>query len=299
MMRCEEIQANLSSYYDGEVSPQVASRMEAHLQHCETCQGELKSIEEMSSMLVASSAGYSHCSCWSQIVSRLDQEPVTSIQETQGDTQGVWFRRNAGTRFVAAVALAAGVLLAVSLQQDWFAKTTPASISQMASMDISELSDLFAAEPDLAMATISRRFAGQKVEPSSAEQLLGYRPAATKFLPEDIHLVSTQVLKLPFCDCASGKCTCGSNGCNCSACMCQRDDGSQLLVIEHCESQKVSFGNQGVGFANAKPVELRLLGSGHGRAASWISADRRLTAIGLRDDSEAMLLAQALGRNDS
>ena len=43
-MDCEKVQENLSAYLDGELSPQEADAVRAHLESCEDCAAEAESL---------------------------------------------------------------------------------------------------------------------------------------------------------------------------------------------------------------------------------------------------------------
>ncbi len=145
-------------------------------------------------------------------------------------------------------------------------------------------------QPRQALVALSQQFRGKETPPADARTLLGYEPSMARELPDGLQLVALQVLKLPHCKCPAGKCTCGPGGCNCSVSLCQRVDGSDLLVIEHCESQPISFGDIPSELVHRAEQEFRFLKAGEQYAATWTANQRRLTAIGLNDLEEAALL---------
>ena len=74
-------------------------------------------------------------------------------------------------------------------------------------------------------------------------------------LPGNARMVSTKLIQFPYYKCLNGACTYGPGGCNCVACFCERPDGSTYLVLEHCKSQSVTFGDL--------PVQLVKRGNRH------------------------------------
>jgi hypothetical protein len=63
-----------------------------------------------------------------------------------------------------------------------------------------------------------------------------------------------------------------------------------LLVVEHCESQPVSFGDFPSELVSRAEQEFHFLKAGEHYAATWTANQRRLTAIGVNDLEEAALL---------
>lgn len=115
-------------------------------------------------------------------------------------------------------------------------------------------------------------------------------------LPGQAKVTTTRLLSFPFCKCPPGQCTCGPAGCNCVACVCERPDGSTYLVLEHCQSQAVSFGDL--------PVRVRLINrgmqqvqevtTGGTQTISFDQANGTVTIVGLRGDAEIDTLIASL-----
>jgi len=53
MLECREIVANLGRYLDGELPPQDARVVEAHIHECSGCLGELRALQSLSASLDA------------------------------------------------------------------------------------------------------------------------------------------------------------------------------------------------------------------------------------------------------
>ena len=86
---------------------------------------------------------------------------------------------------------------------------------------------------------------------------------------------------------------CGPGGCNCVACLCERPDGSTYLVLEHCKSQSVTFGDLPVQLVKRGNRHLQQVEAQGTTAISWEQDGERLTAIGVRGPQEIdMLLAR-------
>jgi hypothetical protein len=194
------------------------------------------------------------------------------------------------------LALAASLLLAVGwrARMGETAKGSPSVASVAPVVDYQNVLELFEQQPQLAMEALSNRYEGREVSADQAEAMLGYRPSITAGLSSQARLVSTRVLKLPQCKCAGGKCTCGPGECNCAACLCERPDGSKFLVFEQCKTQDISFGDLPFVIARRDNRDVQFIKAHDRLAASWIRDNRRLTAIGLKDETEAESLMAAL-----
>ena len=70
------------------------------------------------------------------------------------------------------------------------------------------------------------------------------------------------------------------------ACFCQRPDGSTYLVLEHCKSQSVTFGDLPVQLVKRGDRHLQQVEVDGTTAISWENMGERMTAIGLRDNVE-------------
>lgn len=319
-MNCEQIVARLSCYYDGELNDQECQCIEQHLNGCPACRAELAAFEELS--------GAFACCCptgtadllddirpvshepqttasiappaWSDMEHRLDRlgtnvpntnQPHHLPAEAVPQPLPAWFDRR--TVLAGVLALAAGLLLLLYWPQPLDDDDHSGHASGIA-MDFGTIIDRYGAQPALAFEELSKSYAGQEVDPDQARDLLGYSPAVATNLPGDVRLVSTRVLRLPECVCEDGKCTCGPRGCNCTVALCRRSDGSELLLVEHKDSQNIEFGTLASRATPSSAGSVQLLSKSNAAqplAASWTSGQHRITAIGLRGDAEASALA--------
>lgn len=304
-MNCEQFKANLSAYLDNELLPRDASDLHDHSTACTACQAELETFQQISALVAASPPAQPSSGHWNRIARRLDGDtmPVQSIP--------------VGTRrplLAVTLALAASLLLlAVVRNPVRIAQTTAdrsgagqssanqsiasevsGNGSATVAVDFADVMNLYAQKPSLALASLSKQFDGRDVKSDKVKELLGYEPSVVRALPTGTRLVSTQALRMPNCNCAGGVCTCGPGGCNCAASLCQRQDGTEFLVIEHCKTQSVSFGSMPTEVATHNSEEIRLVDGGNILAASWFSGGRRLTAIGIKDRAEAVSLVDAV-----
>ncbi|MDX1930804.1 MAG: zf-HC2 domain-containing protein [Pirellulaceae bacterium] len=294
----------LSAYYDGELKEPLASDLTTHVAHCSACAGELRNFKSLSEVFTQHQDSLHTATLpvptWDRLASRLDvaaqPAPVSPIKSS---------RRNLG--FVVTAVLAASVLLWVSLddRRNSESSTHGHDHSQAAEasvvIDFEKLLDdqsaLATLSLDRSLDILSNKFEGREADVDESEAQLGYRPSISQALPSGVKLVSNRVLKLPNCNCAAGACSCGPAGCNCAASLCKRADGSEFLIVEHCATQNVSFGDLQSEVIRDGQREVQLIDAGTRLIASWIASNRRLTAIGLNDRQEAHALVESLVQN--
>lgn len=285
-MNCEQVSANLSRYYDGEMSEAEAARCAEHICGCEACRCELESFQSITSAIAGGQAFALPAASWDRLSDRIQPKPGTSRTKILPPSMMRRFRLPLVT---LGLTLAASLLL-------MFAPTAPTTSTSEISVDLSPVIDRYF-EPAQALAHLNKQYAGEPVAGADVKSILGYEPVTPTGLPDDIEIVSTSVLRLPVCICTAGKCTCGPAGCNCSATLCKRRDGSELLVIEHCNSEKVELSKRAARLVKSHDRPLQLYGSADHLTASWVAKDRRLTAIGLRTEREALDMFEANSRN--
>ncbi|MGN6547678.1 MAG: anti-sigma factor family protein [Aureliella sp.] len=311
-MNCAETQELLSSYYDGELSGELAAQVEQHVAHCSDCQAELASFQQLSAAICAAPACPPAAGNWQRIAARLEEPGPTPNAVTQASaaSDAVVVRPGqmspaqispslfGGARTAAALlALAAAVLLMVGLRTGVDRSGNEPAAVVASAVDYEDVLQTFQREPQLAIEQLSKRYDGREVSAEQATALLGFRPSIAAGLPSQARLVSTRVLKLPQCKCEGGKCTCAPGQCNCAACLCERPDGTKFLVFEQCKTQDVTFGNLPSVIARRDSHDVQFIKSPHQLAASWVQDDRRLTAIGLKNEAEAESLIAALGES--
>lgn len=317
-MNCAETKELLSPYYDGELSDELAGDVKRHVGHCPACEAELASFQQLSAVVGSVQTPLPAEGNWQRIAARLEQsspqlasagDAPSMIAPTSGAVASpskvglseFGPSKFGGGRAVAAalLALAASLLLVVGLRARMGGTERHASPAVALAVDYQDILRTFEREPRLAMEKLSKRYEGREVSAEQAEALLGYRPSIAAGLPSQTRLVSTRVLKLPQCKCAGGKCTCGPGECNCAACLCERPDGSKFLVFEQCKTQDVTFGNLPFVIAKRNLGNVQFVKSNEQLAVSWVKDNRRLTAIGLKDEAEAESLIAALGGQHS
>ena len=284
-MECHHVMDRLSDYFDGELPPSNADEFARHFAVCEKCALALKEFSKLSALVHLSVPAESGPGAWDRLNTKLNAPSSSVLKPELPSREGGWM-------IAGILALAATLLVVLGFKNGFDGNSDPAhshSDSVATSIDYSELVSSVSDHARSAMDSFSTKYEGEEVTLETAKERLGYMPSVSKALPAGVELVSTRVLKLPECQCAHGECTCGPNGCNCAASLCKRTDGTEFVVLEHCKSQGVSFGSllaQNTKFGNQDVQWIESPNKGF--SASWLSHDRRITAVGLKNSYEAI-----------
>ena len=108
MKSCEEIQRSLSEYMDGELSPELESQVQQHLEQCSGCRemaNDLIALKEAATDLAHPPAGVEAPDAakgWAELSAKLGEDPIP------GPQQRTW-------PYLAAAALAAALLVALGV----------------------------------------------------------------------------------------------------------------------------------------------------------------------------------------
>ena len=287
-MDCRQVRDRLSDYFDGELDQANSQDISQHLTSCDQCSDELKAFSKLGNMVRAIAVSGSPQDAWERIAVRLDASPVKPTVNTR--------QNNKSILIASVLALAATVLVIIGIRtQSGKTHTHGHTHSASTTIDFSELISSSPSQRMDAVDTFVTKYEGEEVTIEAAKELLGYQPSISRSITRGVQLVSTRVLKLPECNCEDGKCTCGPTGCNCAASVCKRADGSTFFVLEHCKSQDISFGDAIVKLAKVGDLEVQLFESpDKGIVASWLSHDRRLTVLGLKNQEEASWLVVSM-----
>ena len=298
-MNCQCVTKLLSAYFDNELDLESTNAIGEHVRGCDRCACELRGFQQLRE-LVAGSETVAQTPNWEALQSRLNVERLGACPALDDSRVGPAAAKaglfKKGVVWAAVLALAASLLLAFVLRDQaepdlHLVAQEPAVQSSIAAFNLQPLMELFRQDPNLALQAMSKQFASKEVSIAQAEASFG-RPtfvrssSAKHALPGDAQLVSTRIFQFPFCKCTQGECTCGPDGCNCVACVCERPDGTSYLVIEHCKSQSVTFGDLPVRLVRHGDHQLEQAEVDGRWAVSWEAGGERLSAIGLRNQAE-------------
>jgi len=262
-MNCEIANSKLSTFLDGELDSSEQIEVQKHISDCELCRTELGCFERLGECLRNAESPVDIDSMWSSIESRLHVErPLSSPR---------FFSRQAGFAIAASMLFIIGGI--TWIRQAGMLKSGNAG-QHHASMavDFQPVIEFASSDPVKAIQGLVEKYRGKKLSPSETEKYLGYQPATLKSVPSGFELVSTHVLDMPCC--------------KCSATICQRVDGSSLIVFEHKDDQPLWFGENSGQVEQCAGVQCRIVDSVGDLAVSWKQGQRQFTLIGASDRSE-------------
>ena len=305
---CLFVRDQLSAYVDGELDESFSVKVSHHLRCCEACSCELAQFQQLSEFVRkapwASAHPLSVCDTaiavcipnWDVIADRLDAR-IAALNGAAEANDGVdqvlvSIRSKHWKLFTASmVALAASVLFFALLRPIMKEHQGATIQSGVATLNLQPVLEIFGRDSGLALDLLSNQFESKEVDLEQAEMGFG-RPTFVSLasrerqLPGEATVASTTVLSFPFCKCPEGQCLCGPDGCGCVACVCERPDGSTYLVLEHCKSQSVSFGDLPVQLVNRDGRQFQQVMVDETQAISFDRPTGRITVVGLRGDAE-------------
>ncbi len=262
-MKCQVAASKLSALLDEELDLSELSQVRQHVAGCEFCREEIRRLEQLGEALRSSEALVDINSMWSSIERRLEvARPQSSF----------WFRSSQTGWAIAASALFILVGIAWLLQSNVrLGKDIEHNHTSLA-VDFQPAIELVSTDPVKALQKLVEKYQGKQLSGDETAKYLGYQPATSKSVPNGFKLVSTHVLDMPCC--------------KCSASICQRVDGSSLIVFEHKYEQPLWFGKSSSTVEQCAGVECRIVESAGQLAVSWRRGQRQFTMTGATDRSE-------------
>ena len=257
-MNCSEVQAQLSAYFDGELSGEDDRVVAEHLQDCDARANELAAMQKLSA-LASKLESPQAPEMWDALERRLDEPPTLAAQRESLLSRHVNLKR---------LALAASLLIVIAI--GYFAMH-----GRHAAMDFDAYLTEFQRDPVRADQVLVNHYQGRRVELAEAARELKYQPAVAD-LPPGYSLQTSHLLRMPCCTCVQA--------------VCKRDDGGFVAIIEHEQQQPVQFGDRPLNDTTCNGKDVCLCRIDDRLAATWQNDQRHLTIIGARDEQEVGLL---------
>lgn len=206
---------------------------------------------------------------WDAIEHQLDRRAVLPLRPM--GYQSTWA--------IAALATAASFLLLWlaassfrnSSHNDHDVASNGHAHSSMA-VDFQDVFQLAQTDPRSAIGRLVTKYQGAELDRKDTVGYLGYEPALFQTVPVGFTRTSTHVLSMPCC--------------KCSATICQRQDGTSLVVFEHKVEQPVWFGNAPATDTQCAGKPCKIIESAGNLAVTWKNKGRQLTMIGAKDKTE-------------
>lgn len=262
-MNCTEVQRLLSAYHDGELVGDRQLHVREHLSQCEQCAEDQRCFQELSTLAHAVQTPTPPAAIWDRLETELDKNTVSRL----AGGPWMWVLRDS-----RVLTLAATILVAAGL--GWFAYGTWLRHGDHRGMvaEFGHYLEAFRRDPDEAQQMLVAKYNGKSVDSAQAFQLVGYHPVTASRLHKEFKVKSTHVLNMPCCTCVQT--------------VCQRSDGSTVVIFEHDEDTPGWFGDRQKTMADCSGKRCRLFDVNDRIAASWKSGSRYITVIGVRDAAE-------------
>ncbi len=264
-MRCTRVRELLSDYYDGELAGDDRAVVAEHVSHCETCAAEVEAFRRLSA-LVRHAAPEDRPSGWSELAHRLDNDSAISLPKRFDRQQVVG---------LASLAVGAAILIAVVglFGHRGGMEGHDPQMAQMAA-DFAHYLEIFERSPAEAQEFLSRTFVRKPVGHDED------RPWVTAALGESYTFQSVHVWDMPCCPCFQM--------------VCQRSDGTVLVIFKHEQPQPMWFGGRTATEADCAGKRCTMVAVGQQLAATWEGSGWHITAVGVRDLEEITTLVKAL-----
>jgi len=273
-MNCEEVEARLSEFYDGELAADLASGISEHINGCDSCSAELQSFGQIGGLFreqrdLAPAPGN-----WTTFAARLDQQ-TAQIQPRRFLRS--WHRSLPLTTAALIVVVAIGY---------WAARKLPhEEIHRVAAAHMHKTLTRFPEKPQAVVDELSAQYQGTLVSLAAAGELLGYEPVVAKLPSAGYRVASTHVLQMPCC--------------KCPASLCVREDGSEFLIFEHKEEQPMWFGDSPAISAKCGGQICQCVQMPNQLAVTWKVGTRYVTAIGINGLEEITSLVSVMNTSNS
>ncbi len=267
-MNCDQVSEKLSAFIDDELSPQEQVQIQQHVSMCVSCRSQTEQFVAIGDLMRRSEATEVALPSWEVVEQGLVRAAILPV-ETKVD-QSKWIYAALAT--AASLALLWFALSSLRKERHGEHELAEHAHTNM-TVDFQDVLQLAQTNPKTAIGKLIAKYDGKELDRSATIDYLGYEPALFKALPVGFTRTSTHVLNMPCC--------------KCSATICQRSDGSSLVVFEHKEEQPVWFGEAPSIETQCAGRTCRIIESAGNLAVAWKNNGRQLTLIGARDNTEA------------
>ena len=273
-MKCSEIQDLLSAYYDNELSIELQANVDEHVGNCAECTAELAQFKNLSSMAMGLEQPETPDSVWSAVKQSLDhviregEAPAEPAQRELRHSNSRIQRRLPGI----AAAIAATVLVGFVGWTLWHGDHDHKEMAEAMEQVASEI------DSDGVTTLLLNKFGGSEVSYQDAITQVGFRPVASKGLPEGYSIENIQVLDMPCCKCTQTAC--------------RRPDNSRFFIYEHDNEDTGWFEHRKKRSCECGGNTCEVVELDDQLAATWKKGDRHVTLLGVRDDAEVELLVK-------
>jgi len=266
-MNCDNIRDQLSAFFDGELAGDSREQVFQHLQDCESCREVLESYRSLRQAVAEFGTSSPPESVWAAIRSELEEEaPSSPVDQTAVAPRTGLHPRSQRPVWAPWLAAAAAVLVLIASVSIWL-KWGPNHDHALYSDVVWLVEHL---ESEDSESYLRDKYGGRLIDSNQTPAQVGYRPVVDRGIPEGYVVNQIQLLDMPCCRCLQT--------------VCQRSDGSRLMILEH-ENRKVRFmphprKTTRCGLeCNMDHVDDQLI-------VTLQTRERGITIVGLRDENE-------------
>jgi hypothetical protein len=272
-VNCKEVADKLSPFLDGELDSGLNARVSLHIESCDACKRDLESFRRIGERMREVEAPVDTELTWGRIEAAIPSKLRLSERRSMK-----WL--------VPALALAASVGFVLA-RVTWYPTSGTNTQHEHAThehgslaVDFRNVIEFAQLEPQKAISNLVEKYEGKQLDAESATKYIGYRPALLTRVPDGFQRVSTHVLKMPCC--------------KCTATVCQRPNGTSVIVFEHKDEQPVWFGELPSIDTQCSGTQCRIIESAGQLAVSWRQKDRQFTMVGAADVAEVSQWVETL-----
>ncbi|MCY2977099.1 MAG: zf-HC2 domain-containing protein [Planctomycetota bacterium] len=272
-MNCKEVADRLSPFMDGELDSGLNERVSLHIESCDACKRDLESFRRIGVLMREVEAPVDTEGSWGRIEAAIPSKRRLSERRSMK-----WL--------VPALALAASVGFVLA-RVTWYPTNGTNTQHEHAThehgslaVDFRNVIEFAQLEPQKAISNLVEKYEGKQLDTESATNYIGYRPALFSSMPNGFQRVSTHVLNMPCC--------------KCTATVCQRTNGTSVIVFEHKDEQPVWFGDLPSIDTQCSGKQCRIIESAGQLAVSWRQNDRQFTMVGAADVAEVSQWVETL-----
>lgn len=267
-MDCRQAEQLLSHYHDDELLSDLRTKVEAHLECCPSCAGQLAEMRLISQAAKRLTKPRPPDDLWDRISAQLSKAAPPVTMEDESDHLRLSHTHSPYRRFVGGFAIAATMLLGLGII--WNMRPAQGPIHHHDALD--SYVQLFTTNPVMAQQQLASAYSGKTISADQAVRLVGYRPRNVDEPPAGITCDRLVVLDMPCCKCVQA--------------VWQRDDQSYLAVFEHNSEMNDWFDSHPSVHIDCQTTRCRLTDLGGQLAATWRVGKRVITVVGVRDVEE-------------
>lgn len=259
-MDCSSARQHLSSFHDGELSPDIQAAIVEHLENCSECAQRLAEFRGVSRMAAEMPTPAVPTNIWPQLEKKL----AIKVPGQRATLVHLIRRR----RTWIGLATAALVVVAVSTAAIVWLQQADDGHGHVA-VNFGRYLDELERNPDAAQQVLLSNYEGRAVSYDEAATAVRYQPATPERLPSGLLRKEVYLLRMPCCTCVQA--------------VYQRANGEKLAVFEHVDDQPVWFGTRPTIHARCNGMPCSLVQVDDRLAASWKRNGRCVTIIGADD----------------